>query len=105
MNKQFERVRLRILAILAVLSITLCVISTILWPISYATGVQLSIRNGAGVRYALVTTPGELGVIVVRGEPVGSPELNGCAKNFGATTASASDPLRWFWTRPETKFG
>jgi hypothetical protein len=105
MNKQFERIRLRILATLAILSITLCVVSTLLWPISYATGVQLSVRNGAGTRYAVATVPGSIGLIVVRGEPRGSVSLNGCAKGFGATPASATDPLRWFWTRPDTRFG
>ena len=105
MNKQFERVKLRILATLAVISITICVIATILWPISYGTGVQLSVRNGAGVRYALVTTPGVVGVIVVKGEPRNAISLNGCTKGFGGTPASATDPLRWFWILPETKFG
>lgn len=105
MNKQFERVRLRILATLAILSIVLCLIATILWPISYASGVQVSVRNGAGGRYALVTTPGSMGLIVVSGEPRDAVAFNALTKSFNAATTSATDPLQWYWTRPNTKFG
>jgi hypothetical protein len=105
MNKHFERVRLRILATLAILSISLCLIATILWPISYASGVQLSVRNGKGGRYALVTTPGSMGLIVADGEPRDAVSLNGLTRSFGGTAASATDPLRWYWTVPSTRFG
>lgn len=105
MTKQFERIRLRILATLAILSISLCLIATILWPISYRTGVQLSVRNGAGARYAVVTTPGEMGLVVVWGEPRNAIALNGLTHSFGVPSAASTDPLRWFWVDPETRFG
>lgn len=106
MNKHLERVKLRILATLAIVSITLCLITVFLWPLSYVTGVQLSIRNGAGTRYALLTTPGQLGVVTVRGEPPDKIELlNIRSRSFNADTAVANDPQRWFWVRPSSKIG
>src|SRR5690349_4045809 len=105
MNKQFERVRLRILATLAVLSITLCAVATVLWPISYATGVQLSVRNGKGVRYALVTVPGSLGLVVTTGEPPDRVSFDAGTKSFGTPTSTPTDPIRWYWNRPDTKLG
>ncbi len=105
MNKQLERIRLRIMATLCVISLSICVITFVLWPLSYVTGVQLSMRNGVGRRYTLLTTPGQIGFALVQGEPRGLPELNGCARSFRTEPAIARDPLRWFWTRPTNTAG
>jgi hypothetical protein len=105
MNKEFERLKLRIAATLAIVSITLCVIATILWPISYASGVQLAVRNGKGMRYAIATTPGSIGVITVKGEPRDNVTLWVNSRSFGGASAYAMDANRWYWTRPETKAG
>ncbi len=103
MNKQWERLKVRFATWLSAISIVICVITVMLWPLSYMSGVQLSIRNGAGVRYALLTVPGQIGLAVVHGEPPASPSLDGCAKSFGAGVLPSSntrDKLRWFWQRP-----
>jgi hypothetical protein len=105
MNKEFERIKLRIAATLAIVSIVLCVIGTILWPLSYASGVQLAIRNGKGIRYAFATTPGSIGLIVVKGEPRDSVMLKINSRSFGAASTTATDPDRWYWTVPATKVG
>jgi hypothetical protein len=105
MSKELERFKLRIAATLAIASITLCVIATILWPISYASGVQLAIRNGKGIRYAVATTPGSLGLIVVKGEPRDNVTVRLNSRSFGGATTTSADPDRWYWTRPETKAG
>ncbi len=103
MNKQLERVRHRIATWLSVISILICAITVILWPLSYATGVQLSVRNGAGTRYALLTTPGQVGLAVVKGEPPALVSVDGCTKELGADASSllnTHDKLRWFWRQP-----
>ena len=109
MNKQFEKFRHRVATWLSVISILICAITVILWPLSYASGVQLSIRNGAGTRYALLTTPGQIGLAVVRGEPRASVSIDGGTKPLGANASLVSntrDKLRWFWRRPvDSKFG
>jgi hypothetical protein len=103
MNKRWEKIKIRICTWLSVLSVTICVITIILWPLSYATGVQASVRNGAGTRYALITVPGAIGWAVVRGEARAWPSFDGCARHFGAaasTIANTNDKLRWFWRAP-----
>lgn len=103
MNKQFERYKLRLLAWLSVISILICITTVILWPLSYATGVQLSVRNGAGTRYAILTTPGQIGLAVVRGEPPAWISMDGGAKplgSAGSTLTNTNDKLRWFWRPP-----
>lgn len=103
MNKQLERIRLRILAALSIVSISVCVITFFLWPLSYATGVQVSLRNGAGTRYAILTTPGQIGWVRVVGEPRNEVELLTVrSRSFSATEAVATDPFRWFWTPPQS---
>jgi hypothetical protein len=105
MNKEFERLKLKIAATLAIVSISLCVIATILWPISYASGVQVAIRNGKGMRFSFATTPGSIGLIVVKGEPRDNVTVWMNSRSFGGATTTATDPNRWYWTRPETKAG
>lgn len=103
MNRQWERLKIRIATYLSAVSIVICATSIILWPLSYVTGVQLSIRNGAGVRYALLTVPGRIGLTVVRGEPRAWVSLDGGAKSFGSDTnplPNTQDKLRWFWRPP-----
>jgi hypothetical protein len=108
MSKPLQHFFRRVAAILAGISIVICGIFLILWPISYMTGVQFSLRNGAGVRYALLTTPGKVGWAHIRGEPRAEPDLNLCSKHFGgdAAVSGGGDPLRWFWQPPvHTAFG
>src|SRR5882757_3841099 len=109
MNKQWERFKLRTTAWLSTISIVICAITIILWPLSYASGVQLSMRNGKGTRYALLTVPGQIGLSVVTGEPPAWVSLDGCAKSFGSSsspTPNTRDKLRWFWQRPaDSKLG
>jgi hypothetical protein len=103
MNKSVERLKRQIATGLSVVSIVLCALTAILWPLSYATGVQLSVRNGAGTRYAIITVPGSIGWAVVRGEARALPSLDGGAKAFGSDAAplsSGKDKIRWFWQKP-----
>ncbi len=103
MNRKWERTKIRIATSLSAASIAICAISIILWPLSYVTCVQLSIRNGAGARYALLTIPGRVGLTVIRGEPPALVSLDACTKSFGSDTnplPNTQDKLRWFWQLP-----
>ncbi len=103
MNKQWERAKIRIATVLSAVSIAICAISIILLPLSFVSGVQLSLRNGAGVRYALLTVPGRIGLSIVHGEPRALVSLDGCTKSFGSDAdplPNTQDKLRWFWRVP-----
>jgi len=108
MSKPFERLVHRIATILAVVSMALSVIAVILLLLSYATGVQVSLRNGAGTRYALVTVPGQFGLVTIKGEARALPGVNGATQSFGSTAplSATHDMLHWFWQPPiSSKFG
>jgi len=109
MNKPWERFKVRAATTFSIASILICAITIILWPLSYASGLQLSIRNGAGTRYALITVPGRIGVAVVHGEARAWVSIDGCTKSFGSEASplpNTQDKLRWFWRLPaNTKYG
>ena len=103
MNKQWERRKLKIFSTWAAVSIALCALTIIVWPLSYVTGLQLSMRNGAGARYAIVTAPGRIGLAVVHGEVRALFSLDFCTKSFGSAAdplPNTKDKLRWFWRVP-----
>lgn len=105
MSKPWERLVHRIATALAAISISLCAIAVILWPLSYATGVQLSVRNGAGTRYALLTVPSQFGLVTVTGEARAQATISGATQSFGSSNTLISgshDMVHWFWEKPST---